>query len=232
MRVVNPKIRNQSLVGRGFTLIELLVVIAIIAILAAILFPVFAQAREAARKSSCLSNVKQISIGIQAYTQDYDETYPWTSWGGSNAATNSIGLVIQPYVKNAGILRCPSVSLSTGAVNTVDYQNISYGFNVANLSGKSLATVQRPADFAAVWGGRGGNAFIVDWFGCGNAPSDRMEGNPCNTNPQVYGTHGGGGNFGFADGHVKYVQSGKIYANIQQTMNGAPAGTTPMFREF
>ncbi|MEJ5251021.1 MAG: prepilin-type N-terminal cleavage/methylation domain-containing protein [Armatimonadota bacterium] len=61
---------------RGFTLIELLVVIAIIAILAAILFPVFARAREAARKTTCLSNTKQIATGIMVYIQDYDETYP------------------------------------------------------------------------------------------------------------------------------------------------------------
>ena len=66
----------------GFTLIELLVVIAIIAILAAILFPVFAQAREAARKTTCLSNMKQIGPAMMMYIQDYDETYPQSEYGG------------------------------------------------------------------------------------------------------------------------------------------------------
>ncbi|MBC7807537.1 MAG: prepilin-type N-terminal cleavage/methylation domain-containing protein, partial [Akkermansiaceae bacterium] len=70
--------RNQGRVKSGFTLIELLVVIAIIAILAAILFPVFAQAREKARQISCLSNQKQIGIAMMMYVQDYDETYPTT----------------------------------------------------------------------------------------------------------------------------------------------------------
>jgi len=92
----------------GFTLIELLVVIAIIAILAAILFPVFAQAREQARKTSCLSNVKQLNLGCLMYIQDYDETIPLLS--GSNP--NGTGVVtwqdtVQPYIKNYAICFCP-----------------------------------------------------------------------------------------------------------------------------
>ena len=83
---------------RGFTLIELLVVIAIIAILAAILFPVFAQAREAARKTSCTSNMKQIGVAFSLYTQDYDETFPWAA---SNLQTPTITWydLVEPYVK-------------------------------------------------------------------------------------------------------------------------------------
>ena len=90
--------RLQSQLRRGFTLIELLVVIAIIAILAAILFPVFAQAREAARKTSCVSNVKQIGIAFALYTQDYDECYPW---GASNlgSPTTTWYDLVEPYVK-------------------------------------------------------------------------------------------------------------------------------------
>ena len=68
---------------RGFTLIELLVVIAIISVLAAILFPVFARARENARRTSCLSNLKQIGLAFLQYTQDYDEAYPLTSYGAT-----------------------------------------------------------------------------------------------------------------------------------------------------
>ena len=102
----------------AFTLIELLVVIAIIAILAAILFPVFARAREKARQTSCLSNIKQIVLAFMMYAEDYDETMPmgvypdWTTywdtkvdWGG-----NVIGdKLITPYTKNQQLAACPSM---------------------------------------------------------------------------------------------------------------------------
>src|SRR6266511_3335108 len=123
---------------RGFTLIELLVVIAIIAILAAILFPVFARAREAARKTACLSNVKQLGLASNMYKQDYDEAYPdsrdtWFNGPGSpnwpgpgyygakhisryahrrykndDKNLNGICLIYPPYIKNIQIFRCPS----------------------------------------------------------------------------------------------------------------------------
>ena len=91
----------------GFTLIELLVVIAIIAILAAILFPVFARAREKARATSCLSNMKQIALGASMYTTDYDSCYPMCLYlGGTQVITFYHALM--PYMKNAQILQCPS----------------------------------------------------------------------------------------------------------------------------
>jgi len=114
--------RNSS--RTGFTLIELLVVIAIIAILAAILFPVFAQARDKARSASCLSNLKQIGLAVMMYNQDYDEVYPanytYRSWSaGSNPlggnAGAGIGLfwwqdLVAPYVKNDGVWLCASAA--------------------------------------------------------------------------------------------------------------------------
>ncbi|WP_394795833.1 DUF1559 domain-containing protein [Armatimonas sp.] len=102
---------------RAFTLIELLVVIAIIAILAAILFPVFAQAREKARQTSCLSNQKQIGLGVMQYVQDYDETYPTAYYYKNNTATTNggsaggyvhISVLINPYLKNEQVWVCPS----------------------------------------------------------------------------------------------------------------------------
>ena len=100
--------RSQRRAHNGFTLIELLVVIAIIAILAAILFPVFAQAREKARQTSCLSNTKQIGIAFMQYTQDYDEYFPGLFSGNWGASTARWMDNIQPYVKNAQIFNCPS----------------------------------------------------------------------------------------------------------------------------
>src|SRR5438093_7190091 len=110
--------RQQRAKQQGFTLIELLVVIAIIAILAAILFPVFARARENARRSSCLSNLKQIGLGIMQYTQDYDEQFP-KAWrgsgnGGSDATDKSKWMdMIFPYVKSEQIFNCPSMTFTS-----------------------------------------------------------------------------------------------------------------------
>jgi prepilin-type N-terminal cleavage/methylation domain-containing protein/prepilin-type processing-associated H-X9-DG protein len=96
----------------GFTLIELLVVIAIIAILAAILFPVFAQARERARAISCVSNLKQLSLSLMMYVQDYDETFPANfvqipTINGGGADRLPYDLQLMPYTKNTGIFACP-----------------------------------------------------------------------------------------------------------------------------
>ncbi|MGI5819202.1 MAG: DUF1559 domain-containing protein [Armatimonadota bacterium] len=97
---------------RGFTLIELLVVIAIIAILAAILFPVFARARDKARQASCQSNLKQIALGLLMYVQDYDETMPgfkvYYAWPDGDTRGDGWYESLEPYVKNEQIAICPS----------------------------------------------------------------------------------------------------------------------------
>src|SRR5207249_4208542 len=111
---------------RAFTLIELLVVIAIIAILAAILFPVFAQARDKARQASCLSNAKQLGLGLTMYVQDYDESFYWQaawdeerelgsgSWGPSFKSYIRWPTAILPYVKSKGVYKCPSDKIKDG----------------------------------------------------------------------------------------------------------------------
>ncbi len=119
------KKRKMDTNRRAFTLIELLVVIAIIAILAAILFPVFAQAREKARQATCLSNLDQIGLAQMMYVQDYDERFP-TSW--AKGFPGDFNWYIQPYLKNFNVLLCPSKTVSTAAAaGPCGNPNDSYG---------------------------------------------------------------------------------------------------------
>lgn len=113
-QVNGPTVRRHS---RGFTLIELLVVIAIIAILAAILFPVFARSRENARETSCASQLKQLGLALHMYAQDYDEQFPFDNYIGNPHPMLLTGL--WPYVRNRAIFYCPSVqALEAGAQST------------------------------------------------------------------------------------------------------------------
>jgi prepilin-type N-terminal cleavage/methylation domain-containing protein len=138
MSAFNTRRRSAS----AFTLIELLVVIAIIAILAAILFPVFAQARAKARQASCTSNVKQLSLSFMMYVQDYDENFPYWAWGNSSPIGGCSGTpcghfesiwfnAIYPYVKNAQVYTCPS---------TNDHSTIAQNAMWAWVAGSSPAS--------------------------------------------------------------------------------------------
>ena len=207
---------------RGFTLIELLVVIAIIAILAAILFPVFARARENARKANCLSNLKQLGMGLMMYAQDHDEALPATyEWqiGGQNWPLMSWRAVSYAYVKNAGAHACPSdAQNSPDPSGLVSIPKVSYGANPDLMPGvrgaydASMGQITNPAE----------TIMIFDAWNAGNWCCDgNWKGGKCS--PTCFGgkpagirndgvdisRHMGGFNACMADGHAKWYKGGE-----------------------
>jgi prepilin-type N-terminal cleavage/methylation domain-containing protein len=136
---------------RGFTLIELLVVIAIIAILAAILFPVFAQARDKARQSACLSNTKQIALGVAMYRQDWDGFNPFGGWEG-RYYYDEWQFTIQPYLKNGAVLRCPGDKISFEERPSSYIMNNMMSWQRQPFS---EAGVERPSEVVVLWDGYG-----------------------------------------------------------------------------
>ncbi len=163
---------------KGFTLIELLVVIAIIAILAAILFPVFARARENARRSSCMSNLKQIGLGIMQYTQDYDEKMPraWYGTGPFDSGTTAYWWqdATTPYLKSNQIFICPSATGDPASysprggrsnwgsygMNSV-YWNEALGIQAPANNGMSLAAIESVATTVEASDGNG--SYQIAW---------------------------------------------------------------------
>ncbi len=136
----------------GFTLIELLVVIAIIAILAAILFPVFAQAREQARAAGCASNMRQLAMGVQMYVQDADETLPMvTNYAAPLNAPDRVWMgSVAPYVKNTGILICPSAVNARPALDWNGRSWLPIGYN--STTGYDPTGVEGPTRVLSIAG--------------------------------------------------------------------------------
>jgi prepilin-type N-terminal cleavage/methylation domain-containing protein/prepilin-type processing-associated H-X9-DG protein len=209
----------------GFTLIELLVVIAIIAILAAILFPVFARAREKARQTSCLSNVKQIGLGLLMYAQDFDEAFPAKWWWfvhtptGYTLSTNYLTWAecITPYVKNDQLFQCPSRQQTQAQMpyNTFPFV---YNYNGANPDGAigigsagldwcPLGDVKAPATMVMLYDG-----WTMDTWWLAPNHAALLNGQP-GTIPWTAATwdvvkrHNEGTNCCFVDGHGKWQKS-------------------------
>jgi prepilin-type N-terminal cleavage/methylation domain-containing protein/prepilin-type processing-associated H-X9-DG protein len=208
---------------RGFTLIELLVVIAIIAILAAILFPVFAKAREKARQSSCLSNVKQIVLGLMQYAQDYDERLP-----AGHTYAGGVGvwyLAIDPYIKNTQVRMCPSDGATPAIPPTCSY-GVSYNNIFTDTGtgprGASLGSLTAPAD-TLIMGDSAGIAGPSTWYYYSLKPyALGTSGQTYNCIPHP-GRHNGGNNVGFADGHAKWIATQTMLDRNWSGWQSAPA---------
>jgi len=212
---------------RAFTLIELLVVIAIIAILAAILFPVFAKAREKARQTSCLSSTRQIGTGLMQYCQDYDEGYYIDEWSYPSINNGPLDMTL-PYVKNEQIWVCPTLRFpiwTTGC--PVGRRCSTYQFHY-DAAGKSMAVVVAPGnkiiciegvqDCGWFWPhcGGGPQAWYCDWDGSGGISAG-------DTGPGTIlrDLHNDGSNFTFFDGHAKWIGRGpfKDYDYCEKVFN-------------
>jgi prepilin-type N-terminal cleavage/methylation domain-containing protein/prepilin-type processing-associated H-X9-DG protein len=216
---------------RAFTLIELLVVIAIISLLAAILFPVFARARENARRTTCSSNIKQMNTAFLMYIQDYDETMipnyrsnadvglPTSANDGN---TNYWRYTLQPYLKNTQVLICPSGKPVPDAMAPNNQLLLEYAYNTQlwltspgpgiSAGGKKLSLVDKPAEKVNFFDCNNYGAAVQPsaayaqhygqaWVDVNSTPANRTEANT---------RHLGGSNIGFVDGHVKWYKAESI----------------------
>jgi len=239
---------------RGFTLIELLVVIAIIAILAAILFPVFARAKAKANQTNCLSNFKNVILAIHMYCQDYDETMPrdtfnvasFTTPNGEVVTTGQMPwmIAVYPYAKNVGVFNCPSWNIKWEGGNSNWESNmecVTDGWNdLCNL--KTLACFYQPAQCMVI-----GEKFTRPYYyGGWTLWAETSTGHDFmaidhtaewgGTNDQYNKSrHANGCNMAFADGHAKWMESGAVprdtwdlgYADNLKTVFWNPDYGTP-----
>ncbi len=221
---------------KGFTLIELLVVIAIIAILAAILFPVFAKAREKARQTSCLSNQRQIATAVTMYAQDYDETYPMNIYLAGTTVWSFYD-VLEPYMKNQQILVCPSEQKRIGMGELQAIIPVPMGGNLEWVGYNGNYAVFEDGPNNALTGANHGTISLAEipkpseTFVMGDG---EIELSPNTFNSPVLGAHNEGFNASFCDGHAKftkcqkqtttYVDLGNNTKNIETISQGPYTG--------
>jgi prepilin-type N-terminal cleavage/methylation domain-containing protein/prepilin-type processing-associated H-X9-DG protein len=230
---------------RAFTLIELLVVIAIIAILAGILFPVFARARSQGRKVSCASNLRQLGLGTMMYVQDYEETFP-PRYGSASSGVQSWIAVIQPYVKNqqiGGCMEMNSVAERSRFLGT--YGWLGYGMNthlwvtvgsppvkLAGVSAPSETFLQGDSTFDDVYARPRRRTRLAFPNSSDGSPYTL----PCDQMKTRHGAGtgldmtGGGSNVSYADGHVKFLTASRIMNDLGIHPDGPKRGD-PLFYE-
>jgi prepilin-type N-terminal cleavage/methylation domain-containing protein/prepilin-type processing-associated H-X9-DG protein len=223
----NRSLHSAALASRkpGFTLIELLVVIAIIALLAAILFPVFGRARENARRASCMSNMKQIGLAVQQYTQDYDENMLPVRvsagyFGAGNPATNQYfhwGHLLLPYTKSEQIYVCPSNNQKRQGYTFNHYAGGFPNLKIAAINLSSQLVLFAEANGQANLPDNQAQMFFFLYTGTANGPqfgrlvqegADAVASGACRIGGLVNGgRHMEGANYIFADGHTKWLKS-------------------------
>ena len=186
----------------GFTLIEMLVVLAIVALLAAVLFPVFSHVREKGRQAACVSNLHQLGLALSSYTIDYDEQFPTSKIAAVNTTNVAWAGQVHPHVQNTGVFRCP-----TDDTPSANAPVVSYGLNLNLAAASSLAALTAPSRTVLLFEVSGDTAQVTDY----------AEGQTNGSNPPHFSASGNGLNGSLAN----LTGLGPLSADSAQYATGA-----------